>query len=189
MSKDWKDLFNKAIRLHDQAIEGDDQSVTKAHQLLKDIRVQQPNNSLIEAYYGSTIALLGRNEDLDPIQRIEYAEEGLDILDKIVAQSPDNEDIRTIRGYVCFKIPEDIFGRTETAINDFQYLINEYEKNNIQLKRGFYEKLLLDLGFAYQNIGKNKKALKSWKKLLESSIESEKYQQLLQDEGVDLSQL
>ncbi|TFB21361.1 hypothetical protein E3U55_08580 [Filobacillus milosensis] len=187
--KSWQELFKRAIKLHDQGIEGNDQAVKKAHQLLKEVRALAPENNLIEAYYGSTVALLGRDENLDPIERIEYAEEGLSLLDQVVDKSPNDEDIRTLRGYVCLKIPDDIFGRTETAVKDFNYLINAYESNKTSITKKLYDKLLFDLGNAYQTMGKTKKANKTWVKLLNTTSEKKRYEKLLEQEGVQLDEL
>lgn len=185
----WKELFKKAIQYHDQGIEGNDQAVKKAYQLIEKVRAQAPENDLIEAYYGSIVALLGRDEEVDPMDRIEYAEKGLKILDRVVDDSPENEEIRTLRGYVCYKIPEDIFQRTNTAIKDFNYLITNYEKNNSQLSKDFYFQLLFDLGFAYETMGKYDQAKQTWKKLLSHSKQVAKYEKLLRNEGVDIKEL
>ena len=63
-------------------------------------------------------------------------------------------------------IAQMFFKRTQTAIEDFTFLIDNYEQNKSkEVSREFYFQLLFDLGMAYRNIGNETKAVSTWDKL------------------------
>jgi tetratricopeptide (TPR) repeat protein len=179
----FEKLFEKAVQFHNQGIEGDENAVQSAYDLLKKLTAMAPNNQVVKAYYGSAMSLLGRNESLDPMDRIQYALEGLKILDKAVSKDADNIEVRLLRGYVCYRLPEEYFGRNHTAVEDFNYLISRYKGNRSALTNELYLQLLYDLGYAYKNLGENDKARTTWQELL-MYTNDKKYKDLLQNEGL-----
>jgi tetratricopeptide (TPR) repeat protein len=180
--KFWEPLFAEAVRLHQRGIEGDKGAVRKAYKLLKKIRNMNPQNNLIEAYYGSVTTLLGRDAS-DLMEKFQKAMSGLKILDEVVSKEPDNIEIHTIRAYVCYNLPEVYFHRTSTAIEDFNYLISRYDQNPNVFTQEFYWKLLYDLGVAYKRLERHDEAKSTWEKLLSQTTDP-KYQELLTQEGV-----
>lgn len=176
-----KPLLEEAIRLHDKGIAGDKEAVNQAYKLLQELHSAEPYNSLIKGYLGSTTALIGRDA-IDPLLRMSKALEGLKILDGALLASPEDIRLRTLRGYVCYKLPEMYFHRTKTAVEDFSYLVSRYEQDPGAIAQNFYWQLLFDLGMAYKNINNLSAAEEVWSKLLEQSKEA-KFVALLRREG------
>lgn len=176
-------LLAKAKEQHQQGINGDKNAVKEAFCLLERIRLLDPGNHLAEAYYGSATALLGRDAT-DTQERTEKAKAGLKILDNAVSHEPDNIEIRTLRGYVSFRLPHVYFRRTKTAIEDFEYLVSHFEQNPNLFIDEFYYQLLYDLGVAYKTLSQDQDAETTWKKLLEKTS-NPKYRDLISQKTIE----
>ncbi len=147
------ELLSTIVTLQKQGIEGDHNAVQKAFDILEEIRRLYPTNHLVEAYYGSVLTLLGRDA-LEPMERLEKVRNGLKFMDNGVQNEPDNIDIRIIRGYVCLRLPEVFFHRTQTAVDDFTYIITRYETEPNIISDTFYRQILRDLKQAYRTLGR-----------------------------------
>lgn len=177
MSYQGKREFDELVRYHDLGVDGDKEAVNKAYVLAKKMYEADSSNHLVQAYYGSATSLLGRDA-IDPSERMKLAIQGVKILDNAVLQESQNIDIRVLRGYVCYRLPEMFFHRTSSAIDDFKYIISRYEQDNSIIKQEFYWQVLYDLGLAYKTVNKTSEYEKTWRKL--SSISSNpKYHNLL----------
>ncbi|MBO8169876.1 MAG: tetratricopeptide repeat protein [Thermoanaerobacteraceae bacterium] len=179
-------LLVEAVKLHDAGVNGDKEAVVQAHEILEKLREANPQDPIVEGYYGSTIALLGRDA-VDPNERFVKALEGLKILDRVVSNNPDHIQVRSLRGFVSYRLPEMYFHRTTTAIEDFNYLINRYEQDNTVFSEQFYWQLLYNLGHAYKNVNNTEKAEETWYKLLNTAADT-RYQELLKAEGIQIEQ-
>lgn len=177
----WAELFVQAVKLHKQGIEGDKDAVREAHKILEQLREKNPENALVEAYYGSATSLLGRDA-VNPMERFNKAIRGLKILDSVVAREPENTEIRTLRAYVCYRLPENFFHRTGTAVEDLSWLAGHYDSNPGAFSQDFYCQILFDLGASYKRLGQDQKAGSTWQKLL-SLTQNPKYIDLLRAEG------
>ncbi|MDK2824330.1 MAG: hypothetical protein PWQ67_1128 [Clostridia bacterium] len=177
-------LLKEAIKLHDAGAAGDKDAVVKAHDVLKKLRKLKPENKLIEGYYGSVKTLLGRDA-INPTERFNKALEGLKILDKVIKDNRENIQLRILRANVCYRLPEMYFHRTDTAIEDFNFLISRYEQDNTIITEDFYWQLLYDLGGAYKTLNKTQEAKETWLKLANITTDS-KYAKLLKQEGIQL---
>lgn len=180
-SKTSQELLAQAIDLHNKGVEGDKEAVKQAHRLLKEFCMDYPDNLLAEAYLGSSTALLGRDE-IEPNKRFKLVLEGLKILDGTVSKASDNIEIRTIRGYVCYRLPEMYFHRLTTAVEDFSNLASRFEKNRKVFSKDFYCKILYDLGSAYKQLERFEEAHETWRKLLKVTNDTT-YKELLKQEG------
>jgi tetratricopeptide (TPR) repeat protein len=169
--------FSDLKNYHDLGVKGDKDSVNTAYELAKRLHEENPDNALAEAYVGSTTALLGRDA-VDPGERMKLAMKGVKVLNSAVNKDYQNIDIRILRGYVCYRLPEMFFHKTSTAIDDFKYLVSRYEDNNSIFTRDFYLQVLYDLGNAYKNIFKQKECDNVWNKLLSIAPDS-KYNKLI----------
>ncbi|WP_051475580.1 hypothetical protein [Bacillus sp. J37] len=174
---DWKKDFQEAIQLHQQAIDGDKQAAKKAYEILKKVKLKTVNHALIDAYFGSSSALIARDHP-DLIEKMNLAKRGLKVLDQAVKAEPNNSEIRVLRGNVAFRLPETYFKRTKTAIEDFHFLIKEYENNRNNISKEQYSEFLLNLGSAYKNLGDNQNAENIWGKLLK--MNNSKYKKLIE---------
>lgn len=186
----WEPLFEEAKELHQKAVDGDEKAVKEVFKQLKEIRKKAPSNNLVEAYYGSTIALLGRDAS-DTMDRFRLVRKGMKILDSAVQKEPNNTEIRILRGYVSYNIPEMYFQRTSTAIEDFEFLISQYEKDSSIFSENMFWKLLYDLGVSYKRVEKPDNSKRTFVKLLKQEP-SQEYKELVEHEGInedDLSEL
>lgn len=169
--------FEELVKYHNLGVDGDKEAVKKAYDIAKRLYEKDSKNASVEAYYGSVTSLLGRDA-IDPSERMKLAIQGVKILDSAVLHDPQNIDIRVLRGYVCYRLPELFFHKTSHAIDDFKYLVSRYEQDNSSLKQEFYWQLLYDLGLAYKTVNKTSDYEKTWKKL--SSVSTDpKYRDLL----------
>jgi hypothetical protein len=133
--------FNAAIELHNEGIMGNKQAVKSAYNSLKDLAKQDKNNLEIQAYLGSATTLLGRDAN-SVTDKMKYALEGLKLLDAVVETAPNLVIARLLRGNVSFRLPEMYFQRTSTAIEDFSFLVEAYEKDSSILTENEYNEVL-----------------------------------------------
>lgn len=173
----WKSQMEEAIRLHQQGVEGDQEAVKRAFQILQDIRSQTRGNHLVNAYLGSVTALLGRDA-IDPMERMRRGNEGLRLLDEAVQNDPHCPEIRVLRAHVCYRLPHEYFRRLGTAKEDFTFLVNRYESDPGALSKEMYWNCLYHLGDTCNRLGEKKEAKAVWRKLMALSSDP-KYPQLL----------
>ncbi|RKN85315.1 tetratricopeptide repeat protein [Paenibacillus ginsengarvi] len=151
-SAHWKQ-FEEAKTLHNKGVDGDKKAVIQANELLVKLREAEPNNALIEAYYGSTLVLLGRDA-VKIMEKADRAQEGLDVLNEAITLDSNHKEIRLLRGNICLRLPESFFQCSETAIEDFTFLLNRNKENPGYLTPNQVPDILRNLSSAYQNAGK-----------------------------------
>ncbi|WP_028394118.1 tetratricopeptide repeat protein [Bacillus cihuensis] len=149
--------FEEAKILHNNGVDGDKKAVIKANEMLLKLREAEPENALIEAYYGSTLVLLGRDA-VKILERADKAQEGLDSLNRAVSLDSNQKEIRLLRGNICLRLPESFFHCSETAIEDFNFLLDHYKENSNYLTPKQVREVLRNLSAAYQNAEKPDKA-------------------------------
>ncbi|TFB21362.1 hypothetical protein E3U55_08585 [Filobacillus milosensis] len=176
----WQTMFGEAKKLHEKAVNGDEKAVKKVFKLLKEVKKKVPSNNLVEAYYGSVIALLGRDAS-DTMDRFRLVRKGMKILDEIVEKEPENIEIRMLRGYVSYNIPEMYFQRTSTAAEDFNYLIEQRENDSSIFSEKMYWQILYDLGVSYKRLDNHQEASKIFGKLLRLDPDDE-FKALIENE-------
>ncbi len=149
----FKARLDEAIKRHSKGIQGDRLAAADAYARLSELRKADPNDALTEAYYGSSLALMARDETRI-LDKADKANQGLASLDRAVTMAPGNAVIRLIRANVCLRLPEDFFGRTQTAINDFNELLTRNQKKPGFLTPVQHKEALQGLAKAYESIGK-----------------------------------
>ncbi|WP_231587061.1 hypothetical protein [Paenibacillus sp. E194] len=82
--------FKIAKKLLQDGVEGDKQAAKRAHEKLLRLRETQPHHALIEAYYGSSLALLSRDA-VKLVEKEEKALESLEILNQAVEMDPNEK--------------------------------------------------------------------------------------------------
>lgn len=182
-----EDLVAKGVSLHDKARRGDEHATREALELFKVAHQLDPEDATVRAYYGSALALLGRDA-IDPNLKVQNALKGLKLLDQAAKADPENVVVRTLRAYVNSRVPEHFFNRTSVAVQDFAYLAERYEKDPSVLSRGSYWELLYHWGKAHQTLEEVEQAKAVWKKLIEAKP-SLRYLRLLKAEGMDVGEI
>ncbi len=160
----FEEIMARGVELHDLAVQGKAGASQEALKWLEQALQMQPDHPLAQAYYGSALALVGR-DSIDPQERVVKALRGLKILDRTAAAYGDLVPVRILRGYVAYRLPEEYFYRTQTAIEDFSFLIQRYEQDSTIFSEEFCRQLLSDLAKAYRTVGKEEQALKVEEKL------------------------
>jgi hypothetical protein len=140
-----------------KGVDGDKKAVKIAYEIFLKLRKSEPENALIEAYYGSTLALLGRDA-VQPLEKADKAQEGLDSLNQAISMDPNHKEIRLLRANVCQRLPESFFHCSQTAIEDFSFLLERYKEDPSYLTNKQVRGLIKDLSAAYQNVGKFREA-------------------------------
>lgn len=162
--KAYRKSFDEAVKLHRKGVQGDKKAAAAAHAHFAELRTADPANALVEAYYGSTLALLGRDA-VHPLERSENVQLGLEALDRAVEMNPHKKTIRLIRANVCLRIPEEFFQRSQTAVEDYNYVLEKHRIKPDLLTREQLLQILHDLGTAYLNAGKPSEADATWQRL------------------------
>lgn len=186
-SEAWESRFSHALSLHQRGVDGDAAAVKECVDELGKLRSLVPDNNLIEAYYGSATALLGRDEP-NLMEKMNHANKGLKILDKAVAREKDNTEIRILRFNVCYRLPEAIFQRGSTVAEDLAYLAGRYEQDPDVFSQDYYWHVLYTLGTAYKSINQEQQAEQVWYKLLSLDPDS-KYKKLLKKQGIKKAEI
>lgn len=168
--------LDQAIQLQKEGVEGNVTAVQEANRLLEQLRLDHPGHPLTDAYHGSVMILIARDKS-KPLEKLRWSKRGLKLLDGAVAAAPNDDMIRILRGKAAYNLPEKYFHRTQTAIDDYVFLIDREMRQAGTLEEEEYLQLIYELGEAYYRIGRNKDAANSWRRL-EEQTEDPKYQQL-----------
>lgn len=113
-------LFDQARQRYYEAVEGNQDALDESRNLLHKLRTKNPKDSLILAYLGSTL-LLEAARAVAPWRKGRLAKEGLRMLDEAVKQSPENLDVRFLRGVSTSHLPS-FFKRAQQSAEDFAWL-------------------------------------------------------------------
>ncbi|WP_239618259.1 hypothetical protein [Cohnella mopanensis] len=167
----------EAIDLHNEGLGGDTKAVWKADSKLEKLCKDFPDQPIAAAFHGSIMTLIARDES-SPITRFQWASRGLKLLDESVASAPSDIRIRMLRGSIAYRLPEQFFHRTETAIEDYLFLIDGELRNPGSISRDTYEKLIYELGEAYHRIDRLQEAKICWSRLLKQTTDP-KYHDLI----------
>lgn len=176
----FDETFSEAVSLYMLGVEGDKEAVKTAFDLLKKLHSHDPQNHQVEAYYGSAMALIGRDA-VSPIDKFKNTNNGLKMLDHAVVSEPDSIEIRNLRANVCLKLPEMFFHRTSMAIEDFKYIASCYEKDDTVFPPEFYWDTLFNIGTAFKTLDYTEDAESTWDKLLSVTTDP-KYKELISKE-------
>src|SRR4051794_5665141 len=132
----------------------DKNSVKIAYEIFSKLRKTEPDNALIEAYYGSALALLARDA-VQPLEKVDKAQQGLDSLNQAISMDPNRKEIRLLRANLCLRLPESFFNCSQTAIEDYSFLLDRYKEDPSYLTNKQVREITENLSNAYQNVGKS----------------------------------
>ncbi|MFC5700518.1 hypothetical protein ACFPVX_04410 [Cohnella faecalis] len=155
----------RAIDLHNEGVAGNAEAVKEADREFERLRRDCPGNPVADAFHGSVKAMLARDEtDLE--ERFLKAIDGLSLLDEAVAASPQDVTIRILRGKVAYWLPEPVFQRTETTIEDYVVVIDKELRKPGSLDGEIYFELIDELSQAYRRLNRQREAELCGRKLL-----------------------
>jgi hypothetical protein len=162
--------LNEAIRPYMGGVKGDATAVLEAERLLGQLRLDFPNQPVADAYHGSAMTLIARDKR-NPVDKLSWSRRGLELLDQAVAAAPQDRTIRLLRGKAAYKLPEEHFRRTETAIADYHFLLERELAGPPIFGNEELSVLLDELGEAYFRIGRNEDAGVSWRRLEQVALD------------------
>ncbi|CAG7630637.1 hypothetical protein ACFQI7_16895 [Paenibacillus allorhizosphaerae] len=169
LSASYHERLIHIIRLHGEGVAGNAASVQEANRLLELLRRDYPGVTLAEAYHGSTMILVARDAT-KPLDKLKWCKNGLMLLDRAVAAAPHDLMVRLLRGKAAFQLPEKYFKRTQTAIEDYTFLIDQELRQPGVLEADEYPNIIYELGEAYQSVGRNRDAVMCWSNLLTRAL-------------------
>ena len=100
-------LFDAAKQRYYEAVDGARDALNVSRDALQKLHSKSPADSLVLAYLGST-RLLEAARALAPWRKGKLAKEGLRMLDEAVQESPENLEIRFLRGISTSHLPESV---------------------------------------------------------------------------------
>jgi tetratricopeptide (TPR) repeat protein len=171
------ELFNEAVRLHNLAVEGNRKASQKALELMKKVYEEEPDDPLVEGYYGSSLALAGRDSN-NSQELFNNAVQGLQHLKHAASKDSNNISLRLMRANLMYNLPDAFFPLVAKTCKEFKFIASSYERDNSVIPQESYWEVLYKLGMCYERSNNKEKALKTWKKLLKASQEA-KYNELL----------
>jgi len=119
-SPDERELLLKLGRFHhDQAgLEDRADAVEKAEKHLSRLLSLEPENAAALVYMGSVLTIKAR-ASAPSMESLEYLNQGFSMMDRAVLLSPENLEIRLVRGVNGVHVPAE-FGRGDLALEDFR---------------------------------------------------------------------
>src|SRR5476651_2384702 len=160
------DPLIKQIQARQEKAVAGDTSETKA--LTTDLEKwtkEQPDNHLLQAYLGSVYTLDSRDAWPGP-GKLTYLRNGGKELDAAVAAAPDNPAVRFVRAIDYFELPA-IFGKRQTARDDFQLLVKQVEgveKTPYVLNTETQQAIYYYAGLSFQQLSQPEQAKATWEK-------------------------
>lgn len=167
-SMNWEQALQEGIRLHGLAVAGNKKAERIADALLKGLHQQRPHDPMVMGYYGSIMALAARDSG-NPSVMFSSVIKGLNLIKEAIMRDPQNPRLRILRAFLAYNLPEAFFHLGKTAVEDFRFVSQAYQKDNSIISKELYCKILFDLGTVYRRLGDSQKAQKVWSKLLKES--------------------
>lgn len=151
---DDKQLFAEGKRLHDLGVSGNSEAARTSCELLSKVYERHQDVPIIEAWYGSSAALVGKYAS-DSQELFGSAVKGIKHLNHAVESDPQNPRIRYLRAQLFFNLPEAFFHLTSKASEDFAVVIAAYEKDKNALPEEKYLKALHCAEECRKRLGEN----------------------------------
>ena len=158
-------LIKQVQARHQKAVEGDTKETKALTADLEKWTKEQPNNHLLQAYLGSVYTLDSRDAWPGP-GKLTYLRNGGKEMDAAVDADPKNPAVRFVRAINYFSLPA-IFGKRQTARDDFQILIRQVEgisKTPYVLNTETQQAIYLYAGLSYQQLSLVPQAQAAWQK-------------------------
>lgn len=163
-------LIQKVQARHQKAVDGDAKETKALTADLEKWTKEQPNNHLLQAYLGSAYTLCSRDAWIGP-GKLTYLQNGGKEMDAAVTADPGNPAVRFVRAINYFSLPA-IFGKRQTAREDFQLLVKQVEgviktpyKLNLETQQAIY----YYAGMSFDQLDQPQQAKETWERGLKLS--------------------
>ncbi|MZP30861.1 tetratricopeptide repeat protein [Heliobacterium undosum] len=158
------DLIREGARLFEAGAAGDRGAARVAKELLKKAHETYPDDALALAYSASATALIEKDA-VEPNALFGCAIRTMKALREAKEKDPENPRIRLLRAYLAYSLPEAFFHTAQTAIQDFRFVLEAYEKDPALLTKEEYARVLHHLGECYRRSTNEFEAKKIWARL------------------------
>jgi tetratricopeptide (TPR) repeat protein len=158
-------LIQKVQARHQKAVDGDAKETRALTADLEKWTKEQPNNHLLQAYLGSAYTLCSRDAWIGP-GKLTYLKNGGKEMDAAVTADPDNPAVRFVRAINYFSLPA-IFGKRQTAREDFQLLVRQIEgavKTPYRLNVETQQAIYYYAGMSFDQLDQPQQAKEVWKR-------------------------
>lgn len=158
-------LIQKVQARHQKAVDGDAKETKALTADLEKWTKEQPDNHLLQAYLGSAYTLCSRDAWIGP-GKLTYLKNGGKEMDAAVAADPNNPAVRFVRAIDYFSLPA-IFGKRQTAREDFQLLVKQVEgvvktpyALNVETRQAIY----YYAGMSFDQLDQPQQAKETWER-------------------------
>ncbi|MDB4793643.1 hypothetical protein OAG63_01265 [Methylacidiphilales bacterium] len=158
-------LIKQVQARHQKAVEGDAKETKALTADLEKWTKEQPNNHLLQAYLGSAYTLCSRDAWIGP-GKLTYLQNGGREMDAAVAADPNNPAVRFVRAIDYFMLPA-IFGKRQTARDDFQLLVKQVEgviKTPYTLNIETQQAIYYYAGLSFEQLSEPEQAKDVWQR-------------------------
>lgn len=154
---------------HQKAVEGDKKEVKLLVSDLEKLTAENPQNSLLLAYLGSTYTLQSRDAFPGPT-KLELLKKGGKTLDQAVNQDPYNIATRFIRAVNYYELPR-IFNKRNISREDFQIIVTQMESpgSPCYFSDETRQAIYYYSGFSYQQLKQPEQSKILWQKGIQIS--------------------
>ncbi|MBK1860057.1 tetratricopeptide repeat protein [Cerasicoccus arenae] len=125
--KDLELRYALGIAYNEQAMNDDEAALDQAIKIFQDIVKEDPNSVKAKAMLGSCTVMKAQHVSI--FKKLDYVEDGYTILDQVVADKPNDPDLRLIRGVNAARSPG-FLGRSDVAETDFEWLLADLKKTD-----------------------------------------------------------
>jgi len=156
-------LIKQVQARHQKAVNGDTKETKALTADLEKWTKEQPKNHLLQVYLGSAYTLCSRDARIGP-GKLTYLENGGKEMDAAVAADPNNPAVRFVRAIDYFSLPA-IFGKRQTARDDFQLLVKQVEgviKTPYTLNIETQQAIYYYAGLSYRQLDQPQQAKEVW---------------------------
>jgi len=116
-----QERFESALELHQLGVDGDEEAVIAAQEILEELLERNPDDARVKAFLGNLYVLRAR--DAIFYRKMKWLRKGESTLDGAVAAAPEDPSVRSVRAVNSYMLPR-IFGRRDLAEEDFGLLIS-----------------------------------------------------------------
>jgi tetratricopeptide (TPR) repeat protein len=152
-------------------MEKNEGAVKKAEKYLSRLLELQPDDPVAMVYYGSVLTMKARDAFF-PWNKINHLKKGIVQMDKAVLFSPDNAEVRLIRGINSASMPQKM-GRLAVALEDFNHIEELHRRHPLDMPKKFWLPFYCNFGLALLRDGKSEAAMEKFSKTIEIDPESD----------------
>lgn len=168
-------LSEAGIACFGLAAAGNDKAGDLAKEYLGALLKMEPRNTLAMVYYGSLMSIFARDAE-EPWEKMEYMQVAVARMDKAVALSPENAQVRLVRACNAIHLPA-MFNRLGMALSDLAKIETQIQSGKSNLDGHDLVMFYFNYGVGHQKKGRLEEAKACYSQVLKMAPDSPKGQQ------------